>query len=186
MVGTDAQLLAALLRAVRHCCTVRFTYAAPDALPTTRDADMYRVVHQDGRWYAVGHCHLRGARRSFRVDRIRNLEVQARTFSPPADFDAVAYLRSTLRAPQAPHEISVWLDCPPENLRGRVSTWGTDLTGEGRGTRLTTRRESLRGFAAFLLGLDCPFQVDHPAELRGEFAHLAERCAEHSRAYTEV
>ena len=177
---TDAQLLAALLRAVRDACTVSFTYAAPDAPETRRDADVHRVVHLEGRWYAVAHCHLRGARRSFRLDRMSALSVQDRHFTREADLDAAAYLRSTLRAPKPTFEISVWLDCPPEDLRGRVSTWGTELRPDAHGTRLTTTREGLSGFAAFLLGLDCPFRVDSPPELRAEFARLAERCAAHA------
>lgn len=177
---TDAHLLAALLRAVRDACTVTFTYAAPDAPETRRDADVHRVVHLEGRWYAVAHCHLRGARRSFRLDRMSALTVQARHFTPEPDFDAAAYLRSTLRAPKPTYAISVWLDCPPEDLRGRVSTWGTEVRPDAHGTRLTTTREGLSGFAAFLLGLDCDFRVDSPPELRAEFARLAERCAAHT------
>ncbi|MCD0162706.1 MULTISPECIES: YafY family protein [unclassified Deinococcus] len=175
VVRTDAPLLAALLRAVRDTRRVAFRYAAPDSPPTARQADVYRVVHLDGRWYAAAHCHLRGALRSFRLDRMSGLEICAQTFTPPADFDAGAFLRAT-HAPAA-FDVSVWLDCPPGDLRGRVSAWGAELRAEGRGTRLSTRRESLGAFAAFLLGLDCPFRVDSPPQLQDEFRRLAGRCA---------
>ena len=123
------------------------------------------------------------------------LTVQDHRFTPEPDFDAAAYLRATLRAPKPTYQISVWLNCPPEDLRGRVSTWGADLRPDAQGTRLTTTREGLSSFAAFLLGLDCDFRVDHPPELRAEFARLAARCAAHagtapsgpaSAAYTGV
>ncbi|WP_412027785.1 helix-turn-helix transcriptional regulator [Deinococcus yunweiensis] len=176
VVGTDATLLSVLLRAVRGQCAVAFTYAAPRTPPTTRRADVYRVVHLDGRWYAVGHCHLRGALRSFRLDRMQALSVLDEPFSPPPDFDALAYLRSTLPE-RAAHDVSVWLAAPPELLRGHVSGWHTDLSPENGGTRLRARRDNLSSFAAFLLGLGCDFRVDSPPELRAEFGRLAQRSA---------
>ncbi|GHF41707.1 putative DNA-binding transcriptional regulator YafY [Deinococcus metalli] len=175
VVGTDAALLADLLRAVRGACAVEFTYTARSERATTRRADIYRVVHVDGRWYAVGWCHLRAALRSFRLDRMQDVAVLDETFTPPPDFDAVAYLREAMPEPAA-HEVSVWLEAPPEALRGAVSGWHTDLTPEAGGTRLRTRRDNLRSFAAFLLGLECSVRVDGPPALLQEFADLQNRC----------
>ncbi|MVN88446.1 WYL domain-containing protein [Deinococcus sp. HMF7620] len=186
VVGVGAQVLAELLRAVRQARTVQFSYAAPGRAATTRQADVYRVVHFGGRWYAVGWCHLRAARRSFRLDRLSDLAVLDTTFLPPPDFDAAAFLRSQLRAPPTAHAVSVWLAAPPEALQGRVSLWDTDLDAEGGGTRLRAQREDLHSFAAFLLGLECDFRVDHPPELRAEFARLHARCGAYAGANEPV
>lgn len=183
VVSTDAQLLATLLRAVRHTRRVAFQYAPPAAPSTSRQADVYRVVHLDGRWYAVGLCHLRAGLRSFRLDRMSELQVLGDPFTPPPGFDAAAYLRSTLHSPPPTFGVSVWLDCPIENLRGRVSVWATELSAEGSGTRLCAQREDLTSFAAFLLGLGCAFRVDSPPELHAKFRVLAERCAAQLQAY---
>ncbi|THF86560.1 YafY family transcriptional regulator [Deinococcus sp. KSM4-11] len=176
VVGTDAALLSELLRAVRATQVVAFSYTAQTARSTTRRASVYKVVHLDGRWYAVGHCHLRRALRSFRLDRMQDVTALEETFTPPADFDAVAYLRSTLPDAPAAHGVSVWLARPPEELRGRVSGWHTEITGEAGGTRLRAQRDDLPSFAAFLLGLDCAFRVDSPPALQGIFQTLGERC----------
>lgn len=183
VASTDAQLLATLLRAVRSTCRVAFLYAPPAAPPTLREADVYRVVHLDGRWYAVGLCHLRAALRCFRLDRMSELQLLSSLFTPPPGFDAAAYLRSTLRAPPPTVEVSVWLDCPLEELRGRVSVWATELVAEEGGTRLRAQRDQLASFAAFLLGLGCAFRVDRPPELHAEFRELANRCAAQLQAY---
>lgn len=179
VVGTDAALLSALLRAVRGAQVTAFSYMSGAAQATTRQADVYRVVHLDGRWYAVGHCHLRRALRSFRLDRIQNLRVLDETFALalPPDFDALAFLRSTM--PEAPtaNDVSVWLSRPPEQLRGHVSGWHTEITPERGGTRLRARRDNLPSFAAFLLGLDCDVRVDSPPELVTTFHRLGARCA---------
>ncbi|UQN08641.1 YafY family protein [Deinococcus sp. QL22] len=186
VVTTDARLLATLLQAVHTTCRVAFMYAAPATPPILRQADVYRVVHLDGRWYAVGHCHLRAALRSFRLDRMSDLSVLRDPFTPPPGFDAAAYLRSTLHAAPTAFEVSVWLDCPLEDLRGRVAVWGTDLTAEGAGTRLRAQRENLGSFAAFLLGVGCAFRVESPPELHAEFRALAERCAAQLQAYRQA
>lgn len=51
-----------------------------------------RTVHRWGWWYAIGHCHLRGAIRSFRVDRILEVGLLCQTFEIPDDFEIHAYL----------------------------------------------------------------------------------------------
>ena len=59
---------------------------------TERQVDPYALVHRSGWWYLVGYCHLRDAPRTFRVDRIQNLELLSQTFQTPDDFEVHAYL----------------------------------------------------------------------------------------------
>lgn len=179
VVTTDAGKLTTLMKAVRETRTVSLDYRSGSNEASRREVQVYRAVHFDGRWYAVGHCLKRQALRSFRVDRIQAVTLLNSTFTPP-EFDAVAYLRSTLPTPRS-YDVSVWLDAPPENLRGLVSMWMTDITAEAGGTRLRGQRENLTSFAAFLLGLGVPFRIDTPPELHAQFAELGRRC----RAVTE-
>lgn len=176
VVSADAGRLRQVLWAAHHCRAVRLTYTDLRGAATTRPVDLYRAAHVEGRWYAVGLCHLRGELRSFRLDRISALEPLEQTFTPPPAFDALALIRQGRPTPQE-HPISVWIAAPPEQLRGHVSVWQTDLSPEGEGTRLRCQRERLDSFAAFLLGLGHEFRVDEPPELRAEFARLARRCA---------
>ena len=107
---------------------------------------------------------------------MQDVTVLDEPFTPPPDFDALAYLRSTMPEPAA-HDVSVWLAVPPEELRGHVSGWHTELSPEDGGTRMRAGRDNLRSFAAFLLGLDCDLRVDGPPELRRMLARLGERGA---------
>ena len=66
---------------------------------TTRTVDPYALVHRWGWWYLVGYCHVRAAVRSFRLDRISQLQTLARPFSQPADFDINTYLATELTTP---------------------------------------------------------------------------------------
>ncbi|MFQ5595889.1 MAG: WYL domain-containing protein, partial [Anaerolineae bacterium] len=82
-----------LRRAVRERRRVAMVYrgwARPGTLP--RDVDPYALVHRWGWWYVIAYCHLRGAIRTFRVDRIGELTLLDETFDMPADFDIQAHL----------------------------------------------------------------------------------------------
>ena len=146
-----------------------------------REVEVYRVVHMDGRWYAVGHCLLRGALRSFRIDRIEGCALLDTGFVPPPNFDALAFLQREAPPKPQTYDVSVWVDAPPEQLCGGVSVWHSEIQPDGTGTRLRGQREDLTCFAAFLLGLDFDFRVDSPAELRAVFVRLGERCERVSR-----
>jgi predicted DNA-binding transcriptional regulator YafY len=82
-----------LRRAIRERRRVSMSYrgrSQPE--PLRRDLDPYALVHRWGWWYGVGYCHLRGAMRSFRVDRIVELALLDETFQVADDFDTHAYL----------------------------------------------------------------------------------------------
>jgi predicted DNA-binding transcriptional regulator YafY len=64
---------------------------------TERQVDPYALAFRSGWWYLVGYCHLRQGLRTFRVDRILELELLAESFHRPGDFDARAYLEESFQ-----------------------------------------------------------------------------------------
>lgn len=58
---------------------------------TQRRVDPYHLRHFEGAWYLVGFCHLRGAYRTFALDRMQQLTVLDETFSPREDFSPETY-----------------------------------------------------------------------------------------------
>jgi len=50
---------------------------------TERDVDPYLVHAEDGSLYVLGHCHLAGGERRFRIDRIASATLLEETFEPP-------------------------------------------------------------------------------------------------------
>jgi predicted DNA-binding transcriptional regulator YafY len=86
-------MLEKLRRATRECRRVRMLYRSRGRRhPIGRDVDPYALVHRWGWWYVVGHCLLRGAPRTFRVDRIAELMLLEDTFDVPVEFDIHGYL----------------------------------------------------------------------------------------------
>ena len=75
---------------------VRLLYRADDEKETERVVDPYRVVYRDGRWYAVGYCHLRSNLRVFRLDRVQHIEIQETKFIHPPDFHNLEYHASAV------------------------------------------------------------------------------------------
>lgn len=88
-----------LRRALRERRRVTMLYrGGSQPKPQQRHLDPYALVHRWGWWYVVGYCHLRQAERSFRLDRILELNLTEQDYLPPADFDIHHYLATEMQA----------------------------------------------------------------------------------------
>ncbi|HKD03818.1 MAG TPA: WYL domain-containing protein, partial [Terriglobales bacterium] len=135
-------------------------------------------VHMEGRWYVVGHCLLREALRTFRLDRVSELEVRDQSFDRPAGFDAKVHLQRSMPFVQAGYSVEVWLDLPIEKARSHFACDRVMVEDENGGVTLRCSRESLESFAAMLLTFGCSMVVRQPPELREAFERLASRAAQ--------
>jgi proteasome accessory factor C len=83
--GAGAEVLDVLRQGVAEHRRVHLDYYSygRDAR-SERDVDPYLVHAEDGSLYLLGHCHLAGAERRFRVDRIASATLLAATFAPPS------------------------------------------------------------------------------------------------------
>jgi predicted DNA-binding transcriptional regulator YafY len=54
--------------------------------------------------------------RTFRLDRVTDLEVKNDTFDRPAEFDARTYFKRSMPFVEAGFSINVWLDLPIERV----------------------------------------------------------------------
>ena len=90
--GPWAPILDNLRRCVARRRRVQLLYRSFHQQVTSRIMDPYALALQWGNWYLVGYCHLRGDLRTFRVDRIQEVEPTGESFEFPADFSAREYL----------------------------------------------------------------------------------------------
>ena len=124
------------------------------------------MVHRWGWWYIVGHCHLREAIRSFRVDRIAELTLLDETFTVREDFDIQAYLDSE---PHTQHSIHVRLRFAPEGALMALddsAMWKT-LDEQPDGSVIVTLATPSLGAAARIVMGYAPYGfVLEPDELR--------------------
>ena len=111
------EVLAALIQgALSHQrCWIR--YGSSEGNQTSRDVDPYGVLFFDGRWYTHGWCHLRQDARTFRVDRIRRIDVLPETFEPPQGFDVEAAMMRSIALTRTGGEFELFIDGPVERVR---------------------------------------------------------------------
>ncbi len=83
--GARVEVLEVLRSAVREHRRVHLDYYSYGRdTRTERDVDPYLVHAEDGSLYLLGHCHLAGAERRFRVDRVASATLLDDVFEPPA------------------------------------------------------------------------------------------------------
>ena len=90
----DAKLLRVMSESAQARRTASLRYRAADGALTSRDFDVYGLVFRSGRWYVVGHCHLRMGLRTLRLDRVAHGEVSQREFASAAGGTSPALLHN--------------------------------------------------------------------------------------------
>lgn len=177
--GDNAALLA-LSEAAHVRQRVHLRYAAADGEATEREVDVYGVALRNARWYAVGHCHLRGGMRSFRIDRVQGIEPRLATFDPPADFDAVRHLALGLATLPRATSVQVLLKTDLATAHAQLFETIGLFQPVGQHLMLHAQVDDLRWFARQLARLECVFEVVSPPRLRTELARHAQRLLRYS------
>jgi predicted DNA-binding transcriptional regulator YafY len=156
-----------LADAARRHRRVAARYTSHGGAETDRELSPYGVVVHQGRWYLAAYDHGRQDLRTFRVDRMRGVEIGGEGRPADGGFDPTEHvLRSFAQVPWT-HEVVVDLAEPRDVPLA-------EITPEGR---LTMRVESLDYMARMLASLDCDFRVVKPPELNAALARLSARLA---------
>ncbi|GGY97172.1 helix-turn-helix transcriptional regulator [Streptomyces poonensis] len=171
--GTD--VLLALGQASRARTTVGISHESWRQEHTERDIDPYGVVFHTGRWYVVGHDHLRDSLRTFRIDRITSVTPRPHRFTAPDGFDPVTHLTSTLAQGSYRWQVEVTVHGPLDAIARRLPHSAVTLTDHPTGVLLHAQAERLDGMARLLASLEWPFTIHHPDELRRALKDLADQ-----------
>lgn len=130
--------------------------------------------------YLIGYCHYNRAIRTFKLERIRDVELTEETYEVPADFDPVAYLKSSWGI-VADEEMEVRLRFSAA-VAGRVeecvwhpSQWTRRLE-DGRLEFVVTVAGTME-ITPWILSWGAEVDVVAPAELRARAAEVARRQA---------
>ncbi len=162
----DNAALVTLSAAAQARQRVHLRYRSGERQDTARDFDPYGLAWRGGRWYAVGHCHLRRDVRSFRLDRMIAVHPLPANFGRPEGFDALAHLvRSVATLPRA-HAIEVLLRTDLDRARRETFDAIGVFTPEGDAVRLSAQADDFDWFARELARLPFDFKVLAPAGLR--------------------
>ncbi|WP_323846582.1 YafY family protein [Microbulbifer magnicolonia] len=183
----DSATLATLAAAAQNRCRTVFDYAGGSSSgnggsnggsnesKTRREFDPYGLVFRRGRWYAVGHCHLRADLRTFRLDRMQQLRRLEVPFQRPQDFDAAAYLTSSFASMDSGIEVELLLHTDLANASAVLGDELGLLTPKGDAVLWRAHTGCLNWFAAQLVRLPFAFEILAPSNLRAELRRQAER-----------
>ncbi len=86
-VRPDPETTSALVQACSDQRRVRFGYRSEAGSEWVAEVDPWALVVRHGRWYLLCYSHGADARRAYRVDRVREVQVLDDTFTSPADLD---------------------------------------------------------------------------------------------------
>jgi predicted DNA-binding transcriptional regulator YafY len=178
VVSTSVECLIHAASAIRTGRRIQFAYQSHSGALSRREIEPYALMHTDGRWYLIGYCLWRKALRTFRLDRVTDLEVSTATFLRPADFNARQYLEERMPFIQSDYQIDVWIDMPIEEAERTFASMRVATEPQEGGTRLRCGRDRLEMFAAMLLSMGRRIVVYSPAEMRETFRQLARKAIE--------
>jgi len=172
----NPNVLATLAQATLTTTRCWLRYGRPDGEESAREVDCYGIVVHHGRWYLHGYCHLRQDARTFRIDRIRRVDLLETTFTPPDQLDVRAAVMASLALVRSDYQVEIVIDAPIERVRMQISP---DLAvlepiGEGQ-TRLLSSTESLDWFAWRMSAVPFPMQVIEPRDLAETFRRFGDR-----------
>lgn len=169
----DASLLIDLSGAIHASQRIAIDYHSNRKESTHRKVEPYGISGWKGRWYLIGYCCLRQGYRTFRLDRIQQVQILPETFEKDEDFDYEAYVREIHKTEGIPVEIEFQAELSVVQQK-MTAVYGT-LTSTPTGTLYQERYDDLESMARYLMALDLPFVVHQPPELRETLRRLGER-----------
>ncbi|MBI5156413.1 MAG: WYL domain-containing protein [Acidimicrobiia bacterium] len=169
-LGTDAEMLGSLFGAIVERRRIGFRYH-----DHRRGVAPLGLVHRMGHWYLVGE--VRGETRTYRVDRITELEVGSDrdAFTPPAGF------RASDGFPDAPWEAGQEDVAAVVRFTPAVAWWArrqlpadTSIADQADGSLVAhIHVASTAAFIGWLIGFEDGALLEGPVSLRRQFiAHL--------------
>lgn len=146
----------------------------------TMDVDPWAVVVRRGRWYLLCWSNSKSAKRVLRVDKIRRVEAQAETFTPPHDLDPLAAVEEHL-ALGWKYKIEVIIDAPLAD----AACWIPRSMGrleeiDASHTRLLASTDEPDWYAGQLTAIGAPYRILGSPELQEASRELGRRLLEAS------
>jgi predicted DNA-binding transcriptional regulator YafY len=163
-----------LSSAVQERRRTRIAYRSERGEETERGFDPYGLVYRQGRWYAVGHCHLRDDLRVFRLDRVSTVVCTDESFIRPEAFDCAAYVVRSIALMPNTWPVQVLFLRPAEVVEQRVSPVMGTLEEQENGVLMRGYADNLSWFARELVALGMPLRIIEPPQLRDEMRRLGE------------
>lgn len=171
----DPGTTTALVQACSNRRQVRLGYRSEAGSEWVFQVDPWAVVVRHGRWYLLCRSHSSNARRAYRIDRVREVEVLDGTFSPPADLDPVAVLEEHL-AVGWEYEVEIIIDAPADTVaRCLPRAIGRLEPVDAQTTRLAGSTSNPVWYAERLAAIPAPYRIVKCPEIAEAARDLGQR-----------
>jgi predicted DNA-binding transcriptional regulator YafY len=177
-----ADLLINLSEAIQQHERIALDYHSFRDQITHRTVEPYGIAGWWGRWYLIAFCCLRQGYRLFRLDRIQQVQFLAETFTPDQTFDCQSYAVAQLGTSTVGWQIEVEFQATLMAVQQKIPASYGSLTVTPAGVVFQCQTDDLLYMARFLIGLNLPFAIQQPPELRDAFLQLAEQMTRIARA----
>jgi predicted DNA-binding transcriptional regulator YafY len=172
---TPGKVLLAMSSAALLRRRVHMRYRSRADAETERDFDPYSIAFRHGCWYVVGFCGLRRDLRSFRLDRVVQVDLTDTPFERPADFDPLAHLSQSFATLPRQFTFEVLLHTDLVTAQQALFNVQSVLEPHPDGVLMRGTADDLDWLARVLAGFSFAFTVITPGELRGALRRHAER-----------
>lgn len=168
-------MLISFSEAVERQQRIALVYRSENDTLTQRTVEPYGLAGWWGRWYLIGYCCLRHDYRMFRLDRMEQVQILAETFTRAEDFDTQAYLIEQLLGPTSSPQIEVEFFASLQTVQQKIPASFGAFTLTASGVLFRCQYGNIASSARYLMGLNLPFVVHQPPELREALLALADQ-----------
>lgn len=180
--ASPGQIVLSMSSAAKDQRRVHMRYRSSLDDETERDFDPYGLVCRNGRWYVVGHCHLRQDLRSFRLDRVVQVIITTLSFQRPPDFDALAHVIQNIATMPRSFTFDVLLKTDLLTAHREIMDVFGVLEPQEGGILLRGSTDDLDWVARLLSALSFAFVVLQPEPLRAALHKHASQLAQRASA----
>jgi predicted DNA-binding transcriptional regulator YafY len=157
-----------LARACATRTTTTFGYIDQRGAASRRQVEPVRLLHANRRWYLVAYDTDRDDWRTFRLDRLSDVDATSERFFERAGPDPAELLERTIPADSFTFQATVHVECSADEARQRVPRSIASITSSGEHCTLLIGTDDVPWLARYLLGLPWSFEVVEPPRLRSE------------------
>ncbi|MFF1300501.1 MULTISPECIES: helix-turn-helix transcriptional regulator [unclassified Streptomyces] len=160
-------VLLELAGACRRGERCHLSYRDRDGNATVRDVDPYRLVHTGRRWYFVARDVTRDEWRTFRADRVGQIQPTGRPVELIDQPDPAVLVSHSIATGAYPLYVTIRLPLPMDQaLRLIPQTVGTHRPEGPQATIVDIGGPDADGLARYLLSLATPLRVLSPDDVR--------------------
>jgi predicted DNA-binding transcriptional regulator YafY len=184
-IKIDKHFLHSIEEAIASTTQISLQYQKKgSSLPEIRQVDPYSIIHWNKKWYLIAYCHLRKAKRTFRIDRIINIEKHNASFHRPHNFVATDFFLNWLSPDEEQGNfVPLVIQGSKESIQYLRHHWylqhffvhqtETEIQFLVEREMLTTK------IPHFLLTYETSITVMEPTSLQNSLIKLVQKLAEH-------